>query len=230
MNICEAGHKEHVRVRVKTKQGLMEVWNWGLYRDFRGYCTGQCDVSRTLFNNGVWEEPETELVRKLLKKNREGGLVLDIGCNVGWYSLLALRYGYSVIAIDGDQENCDITKRNILGQHSSKVNATVLHKWIDINTAKEEGGNFGEIYLFKSDIEGLDAAAVEWVRDSFEQQLVKYALIEVSPVFNDTYGPMVDKLLGWGYKPYDLDGKDLDATWVKTVGQHNVLFALGPPL
>lgn len=83
MNQCQAGHKFHSRVMVDTDLGVMTVYDWEQYKDFKGYCTGQDDVSRTLFNTGVWEPVLSKLISWILYQGDRANLVVDIGCNIG---------------------------------------------------------------------------------------------------------------------------------------------------
>ena len=53
--------------------------------------------------------------------------VLDMGCNIGRYSLLASQSGATVIAIDSDHDSVDL-----LYQHARQEQADVLPLWVDI--------------------------------------------------------------------------------------------------
>jgi FkbM family methyltransferase len=59
---------------------------------------------------GVWEEHETRLFRAHL---RPGARVVDLGANVGWYSMLAVLAGCEVIAFEPVPWIADVCGRNL---------------------------------------------------------------------------------------------------------------------
>ena len=101
-------------------------WNGALYRaiafrltgfvmvdGLRVYVNGQDTVlTPTLLMEGSWERPLTEA---MLDNIRDGDVVIDVGANVGYYTLLAARKvgprGH-VIAFEPDPTSFAILKRN----------------------------------------------------------------------------------------------------------------------
>jgi hypothetical protein len=109
------------------------------------------------------------------------------------------------------------------------------------------------IALAKIDIEGAEEHAVDLLWLSIEKGLVDHLLIEISPVFNDSYPDLVVRLLEAGYEawvmpdkqippvPFEKFPQDLEANrlWpasftgelgvvretVRRWHQHNVLFS-----
>ncbi|MCB1484492.1 MAG: FkbM family methyltransferase [Hyphomicrobiaceae bacterium] len=70
-------------------------------------------VSPAIRDRGIWEPFETHLFLALLK---QGDVVIDIGANIGWYSLVAaLRVGQSgqVISYEPSAENFALLARNV---------------------------------------------------------------------------------------------------------------------
>jgi len=69
--------------------------------------------SLSLTLNGIYEEFETELVKKEI---RRGDVVLDIGANIGYYTLLFAKLvgeNGKVIAFEPDPTNFALLKRNV---------------------------------------------------------------------------------------------------------------------
>jgi len=63
--------------------------------------------------NGIWEPLETNLIKNKIK---EGDIVLNIGANIGYYTLLIARLVGSngkVFAFEPDLNNFKILKKNI---------------------------------------------------------------------------------------------------------------------
>lgn len=70
-------------------------------------------VSGDIRRDRVWEPFETELFVALCQPR---GSVLDVGANIGWYSVIAallLGKGGSVISVEPDSENLAILRRNL---------------------------------------------------------------------------------------------------------------------
>lgn len=215
---CQAGHKRHERIKVDTLLGKLWVFDWSKYEGFAGYCTGQDDISRTLINQGIWEPEETKLVRELLLHGQVGSKVIDIGAHIGWYSILAAHMNYLVMAVEASAENVELLKENAR-LHDVEDLISVHHDWVgpDSPTAQISG----EVELVIIDIEGNEEHAVEALKELFEDQLIKHALIEISPTFNGRYPSLVGRLENWGYKAKK-DGKPFDGNW--NFAQANFLF------
>lgn len=70
-------------------------------------------ISQHLFLDGIWEKPETEAFLSVLKP---GMIVVDVGANTGYYTLLAARaVGVSgkVYSFEPESKNNDLLRRNI---------------------------------------------------------------------------------------------------------------------
>ena len=61
-------------------------------------------ISRQLINNGTWEPIIVEKFLKVLRTNPDVG-VIDLGANIGVYSLLAAKMRHDVIAVEPYSEN-----------------------------------------------------------------------------------------------------------------------------
>lgn len=82
------------------------------FQPFAIHPEGDQHISEVIRRTGVWEPMTTQIVSALL---RPGDTFLDIGANIGWYSVLAgLLVGESgtVVAIEPDPVNCELLLRN----------------------------------------------------------------------------------------------------------------------
>ena len=215
---CQAGHDKHELTKVLTILGKLWVYNWERYKDYAGYCTGQDDISRTLMNTGVWEPSDTSWVERVLREAAPG-LVLDIGAHIGWYSLIAAKAGHRVVAIEASEENIELLVMNAaaLGLYER---IQPIHEWIGPGPSRLRFGN-DEIELVIIDIEGSEEHAVELLASQFKCRLIKHALIEISPTFNDRYPALVERLQKWGYEAKK-DGQPWDGKF--DFEQANFLF------
>ncbi len=110
-------------------------------------------VSLALLLNGTWEEFETEVFKKNLKKE---DVVLDIGANIGYHTLIAAEIvGKTgrVYAFEPDPKNFEILKRNV--EVNGYKNVTLVNKALsDTNGVGKlflsEEGNHGDFRIFGS--------------------------------------------------------------------------------
>lgn len=79
-----------LRTKINTLRLAVEPMKWSSY-----------DQKPRVFTDPDSFEPKQRVVYNLLQ-SLDKGTLLDIGCNNGWYSELAVGLGYSVIAIDND--------------------------------------------------------------------------------------------------------------------------------
>lgn len=167
---------------------------------------GKDAVTESLMLQQVWEAQESTLAVDILANHP--GTVLDFGAHIGWYTVLAGVFGdHPVIAFEpepnmlkalsanADRYNVNITYRGAVGPSTPQIEVD------------------GDVALLKCDIEGMDGWAVDACADLFEQHRIRFALIEVSPIFyHDGRGPcdyvaMVGQLRNWGYRVYQIPPK-----------------------
>lgn len=167
---------------------------------------GKDAVTESLLKQQVWEAQESTLAVDILANHR--GVVLDFGAHVGWYTVLAGVFGdHPVIAFEPEAAMVTALSRNA-SRYS--VNLDVQYA-VRPDTPKIQVD--GDVALMKCDIEGMDGWAVDACADLFEQHRIRFALIEVSPIFyNDGRGPcdyvaMVGQLRDWGYRVYRIPPK-----------------------
>lgn len=201
---CRAGHNRHDRIQANTALGDFIIYDWKKYMGFSGYCTGQDDVSMTMKLYGRWEKQETERITQILASgDNVNNLVLDIGCHIGWFTRLAQELDYVVVGVDGDIENAELCQIN-------NPQVDVRHIWIDAKTPKLASLE-DNIELVKIDIEGNEQCAINWLGDNLKR--VKNIVMEVSPVFNDSYPALIQRLVDEGFKVYELNGAPFDFNW-----------------
>lgn len=96
------------------------------------YRTGDA-VSNVLINQKAWELKETFKLLKALnfyskKKNINTNdiYIIDIGANVGWYSIIFGKYGYKIISFEPSKINNYILKKNFC--LNKEINLTIINK------------------------------------------------------------------------------------------------------
>lgn len=205
MNICQAGHKVHSTKKVQTVLGEMTIYDWEQYMNFKGYCSGQDDVSKTLDLYGKWDIEETHLINNILSAGSRDGAFVDIGSHVGYFSLLAHQLGYEVFAYEGDLENVQLSIINVPNIKAKGI-------WFNEKTPKTRWKD-KRIKLMKIDIEGNERFAIDYFWKQIEARLVDNIIIEVSPTFNGSYPELLERLFKIGYRAFEIDGRPFDNNW-----------------
>ncbi|HEX9872671.1 MAG TPA: FkbM family methyltransferase [Candidatus Tectomicrobia bacterium] len=167
-----------------------------------GYCLSHGEVSSSIITQRIWEGYATLLALDHLHNTQ--GLVIDLGCQAGWYSMLGGLTGHEVLAVDCDPECAAVAQRNAA---MNGFSLTPCFGHIDANTPALKGPV--EISLLKVDIEGYEIDAVRVFGESFRRKTIEAALIEVSPVFTDVKRcqEMLEFLLSCGYGVYHVPEK-----------------------
>lgn len=231
---CQAGHEKHDTKTVEAQGLKYQVYDWEKYFNKDGspkwpqaYCSGQDIISQSIDKFGVWEPDETKLFHRLLSEH-SSGIVVDIGSQIGYFSILSASKGRSVIGLDSNKENI------ALAQQSAHLNG--LSDRVEFHHTFVSKDSFfslnekDDIHILKCDIEGNERYAVEMMKRCFEVGRIKYAIIEISPVFNDSYPELVERIANWGYNVYqvgtelELISKGRIKDYVKELHQENFLF------
>jgi FkbM family methyltransferase len=78
-------------------------------------------ISESIKNSGVWAQSETRLFRELITP---GMVVIDVGANIGYFSLLASTLvgpQGEVHAFEPDPVNCGLLKKNVRMNRASNI-------------------------------------------------------------------------------------------------------------
>jgi hypothetical protein len=170
------------------------------------YDHGQDAVTEALIKQGVWEAQESTVAVDILAGTP--GVVLDFGAHIGWYTVLAGMFGgHPVLAFEPD-----VVSVSALVANAARYGVNVICQ-PGVGRASPPVDVGGDVALMKCDIEGMDGYAVDCCADLFHQHRIRYALIEVSPIFTEDgrsscdYVAMVGRLLDWGYHVYRVPPK-----------------------
>lgn len=69
-------------------------------------------ISKSLLSSGIWEPKTTALFQSILRTSRDL-TVLDIGANVGYYTLMAAAAGHYVVAVEPNKGNIKLLVKAI---------------------------------------------------------------------------------------------------------------------
>lgn len=170
----------------------MTVFNADLYHE-PGYCMGDDDVSRTICSVGHWEPVESASFVNAIRGSSDRGVVIDFGAQIGWYSRLASVYRCPVLAIEAVPEHVDLLRQN------TPSTVAIAMMWVDGTVYPISATNAPRVACAKIDIEGGEVHAMWMLSELLDAGLVDNILMEVSPVFNDTYPGIIRDLMGRGF-------------------------------
>lgn len=156
-------------------------------------------VSDTIRDWKTWEVPETIFAMSAFAAAPRGTVFLDVGCHVGWFSLIAVSFGLDTISVDADQRMLDLLWQSYrLNGFDTKAIIRLRHELVDA-TWEPPDLDYAENLIVKMDIEGSEVYALRALWPLFEQHKVSHLLMEVSPVFEDYYPSILGQLFDLGY-------------------------------
>ena len=118
-------------------------------------------VSDFILDSGSWEPEETKsLFNALLYYSKKNNIsendifILDIGANIGWYSLFFGKNGFNVISFEPSKINYYILLKNFC--LNQDISMTIINKGLDIiennSTLYHPFSNLGNAYIFDNNI------------------------------------------------------------------------------
>jgi FkbM family methyltransferase len=107
----------------------------------------RCDVCNSIRNFGGWQPVQTLITHALLQEEwRWGVLVLDVGANMGWFTLLARSLGCHVVAFEPQAADHATASLRTALVTSLAINGTEFLQGIDLRTcALDQTQSAGDI-------------------------------------------------------------------------------------
>lgn len=223
-----------------ARQFAIHVWDTDIYPvDGGPHCPAHDAVSETLRSHRIWEPVETILTLDACNAAMNE-LVIDMGAQIGWFSLLAASRGRHAVAYDADPECLRLIRASAESNGwARRIDPIPLR----IGPDTPPFDFTGHACLAKVDVEGAEDEAVRVLWPAIADGRVSHLLVEVSPVFSDGYPVLCERIVAAGYRAYRLPPKQrppadfsgladlapfrLDdvAAYVRTVDQANVWFS-----
>jgi FkbM family methyltransferase len=129
-------------------------------------CDTRKTMGRAIYRNGVYELATTELVWRLLK-GQKGATFMDVGANIGYYSLLALkRLGPDgcIVAFEPHPEIYEILSKNLSGTgartYQSAVSESTGFATLHIPSGSEANEGLSTLEKCKETVGGVRVETV----------------------------------------------------------------------
>jgi len=175
-----------------------------------GYCPGQHTIPESLATNAIWEGFETALMMQILEE--PGGYFVDFGANIGWYTVIAGKLKHPVIAIEADEVIGSALAKNVEVNNIADY-VQICDGWVGPDTEELDTHGMGApIRLLKSDVEGAEGEVMRVCYNLFNEGMVEYAILELTPVFTtwDYVKLMLDRTMDCGYELRIMPDKGFD--------------------
>lgn len=108
-------------------------------------------ISRSIMEHKCWEPTITNIFENILKSSNNNTIVFDIGCNIGYYSLVASKYSKNVYSFDGNKINIDLLNKSLLSNNITNINT--YEKIISDEEVSYKAAN--NVTIFGQNIGGL---------------------------------------------------------------------------
>ncbi|XP_074662554.1 uncharacterized protein LOC141915051 [Tubulanus polymorphus] len=104
-------------VHLRTKKGYAHICIYPTQKDRF--------ISASLKNTGSWEPHLTSKLEQVLENDRNLNFI-DVGANLGVYSIIALRYNRRMLAVDANPENAKHIRRSVkMGEYENMATIVV---------------------------------------------------------------------------------------------------------
>lgn len=105
LNYTKTEEELHTKcVSLKTKRGVTPICTYDAFRDHF--------ISKSLITSGQWEGDLVNIVVEFLNSQPDIEF-LDLGCNIGTYTLAAALLGRKVVAVDAMIDNLELVQKSL---------------------------------------------------------------------------------------------------------------------
>lgn len=192
-----------VNLNINNKKFKLNVFNYDYYKDQNIQNEGLDIISNCIIKKHCWYKFQTDLLIEILKDGQH--TFIDMGCHIGYYSLIGSAYNNNVLAIDKSECYLRLLKKTI--QENNIKNIKIVNTVLDSATNKNIFENLDKIRCLKISLNGNEIGAVNLLKKQLKQKNIDYIFLN----FNKTKkgGIFLLKLMKkYGYNIFDLKYKD----------------------
>ena len=172
---------------------LMKIYDYDYHKEGE---KGRDIICKCLEYERNWKPFQTELMSEIFR-NTTGSFV-DIGCHVGYFSVLACLYGKRVYSYDQDYDYLSHLKST---KEINKLdNLNITCKFVDKNYKIPKEIMSEKISVLKIDTNCQEAEIIK----VFLPLKIPYIIAKISPKINNSYLDMCRKMRSEGYDIYNI--------------------------
>jgi FkbM family methyltransferase len=167
------------------------------------------NVLEFIQQNGIWGPQETKYLIHSLNKEDKSLVFVDVGSNSGYFTLIALKMGFNVIAIEANPihkqyvmksielNNLDVSKLTYIEKFvSNNIEPTLFDGWSGIDnlmTMKDKtlvetislDSLINSNVFLKIDVEGAEPQVFKSAMKSFKNNHIKYLMFEITYIIDN---------------------------------------------
>ncbi len=157
-------------------------------------------ISKFLYEDKCWKPYQTEITKEILS---DGGTFIDIGCHIGYYSILASILKCKVISVDLNMNYITMFMKTIRANDLEPIEIKNIR--IAKNTRKNNIIISNEkIKLIKISIQGNESYIIDCFNLDLKSHNIENIIMEITPKYSYHYIKTILKLYKYGYKIYDI--------------------------
>ena len=196
-------------------------------KDNLSYCK---IIQDSIRNNKIWSKEETSLFVDIIKKNNSESLILDIGSNTGYFTLISLSLNCNVIAIEANSiykkyiynpieiNNFNKNKLTYYENFASDLTTDIIFDgWSGVDGIRTQNNistikpialdNIcnNDILLLKIDVEGAEPSVFRSAKNLILNKKIKYIIFELTYIIkNQLIQEQIDILPYLKFSNYEL--------------------------
>ena len=187
------------RLEINDKQIDFNLFDYDLHKKNKIHNEGLDIISNCIYKKGCWSTLETELLIEIMKGG--GHNFVDLGCHIGFFSVIANCYNNNVLAIDKNENFLSVLEETI--EDNNLVNLTIKNMVIDGNVKKECFEKFDKIRCVKISLNGQEIGAINLFKNLLKEKKIDYMLVNFRKD-QKGYIFLLKVIQKYGYKIYDL--------------------------
>lgn len=187
------------RLEINDKQIDFNLFDYDLHKKNEIHNEGLDIISNCIYKKGCWSTLETELLIEIMK---DGGYnFVDLGCHIGFFSVIVNCYNNNVLAIDKNKNFLLVLEKTI--EDNNLVNLNFENMIIDENVGREYFEKFDKIRCVKISLNGQEVGAINLFKNLLKVKKIDYIFVNFK---KDTKGYifLLKIIKKYGYKIYDL--------------------------
>jgi len=193
------------------------IFDFDHYENEKIHNEGLDIISKCIKEKNCWQKIESEILIEILKDGNN--LFIDLGCHIGYYSVLASLYNNKSIAVDINKGYLECLHKTVMENYLNNIRI----KRIDINNIEKrtEITKKEKIRCIKISLNGNELIALSMFKHMLKKKTIDYLIVNYK---TDTEGFVffLKIITGFGYNLYDIGLSNNDEIYEKSGHLNNL--------